>query len=155
MVARVEVPVSRAEPSPHVPETAFATDQQGLYMFVVDADGKTQRRSVVTRPASDGLVAIESGLSASVRVIVVDDRLGLHQGGDGKISAAQLQRIGIRHLDKCHSPDERPGPQIDAVIGAMISSPRVIAAVTAMLLSLCSVLAGSFEEIGTAVSATE
>lgn len=71
MFARVEVSLSRAEPSPHVPETALATDQQGRYVFVVDADGKAQRRSVVTGPASGGLVAIEGGLSTSDRVIVV------------------------------------------------------------------------------------
>ncbi len=71
MFARVEVSVSRVEPSPHVPESALATDQQGRYVLVVDADGKTHRRSVVTGPARDGLVAIESGLSASDRVIVV------------------------------------------------------------------------------------
>lgn len=98
MFARVEVSVSRAEPSPHVPETSLATDQQGRYVFVVDADAKTQRRSVVTGPASDGLVAIESGLSASDRVIVVG-QAKVRPGTQVVAEAVTLDRVLVARGD--------------------------------------------------------
>lgn len=70
LFARVEVAVPRPVPLPHVPEVALGTDQQGRYVLVVDAEGKAQRRSISTGPTSNGLVAVERGLSASDRVIV-------------------------------------------------------------------------------------
>lgn len=69
LFARVEVTVPRGGVLPHVPEAAVGTDQQGRYVFVV-AGGKAQRRGITVGPASGGLVAVESGLTASDRVVV-------------------------------------------------------------------------------------
>jgi multidrug efflux system membrane fusion protein len=70
LFARVEVSVPRLGTLPHVPEAALGTDQQGRYVFVVDADGKAQRRGVVPGPAAGGLVAVERGLTSADRVVV-------------------------------------------------------------------------------------
>lgn len=70
LFARVEVPLPRPAPLPHVPEAALGTDQQGRFVYVVDATGTARRRAVATGPAGGGLVAVEDGLTPNDRVIV-------------------------------------------------------------------------------------
>ena len=66
--ARGEVVVGHA-PRPVLPQTAVLSDEQGTYVFVVDASGRVERRGVrVADTTADGIV-IASGLQGPERVV--------------------------------------------------------------------------------------
>ncbi|WP_187669617.1 efflux RND transporter periplasmic adaptor subunit [Zestomonas carbonaria] len=53
-----------------VDDKAVLTDQDRKYVYVVDAEGKAQRRDVQVGRMADGLRVVEKGLAAGDRVIV-------------------------------------------------------------------------------------
>lgn len=69
LYARVRVPLEQRAAF-LVPEVAIGHDQQGSYVFVVNAKNVVERRSVTTGPAADSLRAIDDGLKGNERVIV-------------------------------------------------------------------------------------
>lgn len=53
-----------------VPQSTIASDQTGLFLFVVGADNKVEQRRIKAGVERDGLVPIEDGLREGERVIV-------------------------------------------------------------------------------------
>jgi membrane fusion protein (multidrug efflux system) len=68
----VEVMISRkkARSLPVVPQSAVLEDRQGLYVLVVDGDGKVQRRGITRGAPVDTGWAVESGLKPGETIIV-------------------------------------------------------------------------------------
>ncbi|CAN5897832.1 efflux RND transporter periplasmic adaptor subunit [soil metagenome] len=91
MFARVELPVPWPEPRPHVPESALGTDQQGRFVYVVDAEGKARRKGVTAGPVDGSLVAIEEGLGPEDRVIV-DGQVRVRAGSPVNVEGAAVER---------------------------------------------------------------
>jgi len=67
---RVELPEDEAHGAVLIADLAVATDQDRRFVWVVDADGKAQRRQVTLGPLVDGLRVVRSGLQARERVVV-------------------------------------------------------------------------------------
>lgn len=79
----VTVLISRrqARRMPVVPQAAVLEDRQGLYVLVVDQDNRVQRRGIIRgAPVGTGW-AVESGLKAGERIIV----LGLQKVSPGQV----------------------------------------------------------------------
>ncbi len=68
LYARVHVPVE-TRVALLIPATAVGNDQQGSYVFAVNAQDVVERRNVKTGPLEGGLRVIEEGLAANERVI--------------------------------------------------------------------------------------
>ncbi|MEH6389075.1 MULTISPECIES: efflux RND transporter periplasmic adaptor subunit [Pseudomonas] len=68
--ARVEMPVAAADAALLVDQKAVLTDQDRRYVYLLDADNRTERRIVETGRRVDGLLVITAGLSAGDRVVV-------------------------------------------------------------------------------------
>jgi HlyD family secretion protein len=66
--ARAEVTIAKAR-RPVLPQTAVFSDDNGSYVFVVDAQGHATRRAVQVAEISADGVAIASGLSGQERVV--------------------------------------------------------------------------------------
>ena len=62
-----------------VPESAVQRGAQGLYVYVVEADGRVRVQTVRVAVAQDGLAVVSEGLSAGQRV-VVDGQYKLRPG---------------------------------------------------------------------------
>ena len=56
--------------APMLPESAVLSDDEGAFVYIVDADNKAQRRSVETGMVTDNGVAITGGLDGSERVVL-------------------------------------------------------------------------------------
>ena len=56
--------------APMLPESAVLSDDEGAFVYIVDADNKAQRRSVETGMVTDNGVAIIGGLDGSERVVL-------------------------------------------------------------------------------------
>jgi RND family efflux transporter MFP subunit len=56
--------------APMLPESAVMTDQNGNYVYVVDANDKAQKRPVKTGQVTDKGVTIMSGLTGTERVVL-------------------------------------------------------------------------------------
>jgi RND family efflux transporter MFP subunit len=56
--------------APVLPESAVLSDQNGNFVYVVDADNKAQRRAVKTGQVSEKGIAIVSGLSGNEKVVL-------------------------------------------------------------------------------------
>ena len=56
--------------APMLPESAILSDDEGSFVYIVDAENKAQRRSVVTGMVTDSGVAIADGLDGSERVVL-------------------------------------------------------------------------------------
>jgi len=67
---RVRVPLGIEKNALLVPDTAIGSDQGGSYLLVVDAQNTVQQRAVTTGTEVDGLRVVESGLSATDKVVV-------------------------------------------------------------------------------------
>ena len=61
--------VSGVSYQPLLPDSALQSDDRGAYVYIVDAEGKVQRRDVKLGQVSDAGVAITSGLSGTERVV--------------------------------------------------------------------------------------
>lgn len=70
LFARVQVPVSDPVDALLIDDRAVLTDQDRKYVFVVDADGKAQRRDVRLGSTVEGLRIVLEGLAATDRVVV-------------------------------------------------------------------------------------
>jgi len=71
LFARVRIPLGGPQVMLVIPNAAIGSDQQGDYVFVVDAGEIVARRGIVKGPlTADGGCAIRSGLSEGDRVIV-------------------------------------------------------------------------------------
>ncbi|WP_347136747.1 efflux RND transporter periplasmic adaptor subunit [Parahaliea mediterranea] len=68
--ARVEMPTERVREALLVDRKAVLTDQDRRYVYVVDGEGRVQRRDVEPGRELEGLVVIREGLSRGERVIV-------------------------------------------------------------------------------------
>jgi len=68
---RVRIPLGDPKPMLVIPNSAIGSDQQGDYVFLVDANNVVFRRTIVKGPLTpSGDCAIRSGLTATDRVIV-------------------------------------------------------------------------------------
>jgi HlyD family secretion protein len=54
---------------PLLPETAVMSDEQGAYVYIVDGQGRIERRSVRFSDTDPRGIVIESGLSGEERVV--------------------------------------------------------------------------------------
>lgn len=71
LFARVRIPLGKPQVMLVIPNVAIGSDQQGDYVFVVDAGEIVARRGIVKGPLTlDGGCAIRGGLSEGDRVIV-------------------------------------------------------------------------------------
>jgi RND family efflux transporter MFP subunit len=66
--ARGSVIIGKAQ-RPVVPQTAVLADTAGSYVFIVNAQGKAERRAVHVVDTGDDGIVIGSGLSGSERVV--------------------------------------------------------------------------------------
>lgn len=86
LFVRVQIPVSEPYQALLVPEAALATDQSTKYVYVVGADGKVERRTVVLGGQRGDMRIITSGLKAGEHVIVK----GLQRVKPGQTVEAEL-----------------------------------------------------------------
>lgn len=70
LFARVQLLGSGQFTAMLIDEKAVLTDQDRKYVYVVDKDGKAQRRDVQLGRSAEGLRIVESGLSAGDRVVI-------------------------------------------------------------------------------------
>ncbi|MFM5658066.1 efflux RND transporter periplasmic adaptor subunit [Aeromonas veronii] len=70
LFARVRLQAGRIPSAVLIDGKALLTDQDRKYVYVVDKDGKAQRRDVVPGREAEGLRIIEKGLVAGDRVII-------------------------------------------------------------------------------------
>jgi RND family efflux transporter MFP subunit len=56
--------------APLLPQSAVLSDDQGNYVYVIDADNKVQRRNIKIGTVSDAGVTIASGLTGQERVVL-------------------------------------------------------------------------------------
>lgn len=71
LFARVQLPGSGEFRAVLIDDKAVLTDQDRKYVYVIDKDGKAQRRDVqLGRSTDDGLRIVQQGLAAGDRVIV-------------------------------------------------------------------------------------
>ena len=70
LYARVRLPGSGRFEAALVDDKAVLTDQDRKYVYVVDGEGKAQRRDIVVGRMADGLRVVTQGLKAGDRVIV-------------------------------------------------------------------------------------
>lgn len=67
---RVRMPEGRLDNALLIPDTAWATDQQGTYVLVLGADNKVEQRRVVLGQQQGTLRIVTSGLEPTDKVIV-------------------------------------------------------------------------------------
>ncbi|GHH49189.1 efflux RND transporter periplasmic adaptor subunit [[Pseudomonas] boreopolis] len=70
LFARVQLPGSGEFKAVLIDDKAVLTDQDRKYVYVVDKDGKAQRRDVQLGRTAEGLRIVQQGLAAGDRVIV-------------------------------------------------------------------------------------
>lgn len=70
LFAAVRIPLGPPRPGLVVPNAVVLSDQQGDYVFVVNAENTIERRSVVKGPLNGTERAIAKGLEATDRVVV-------------------------------------------------------------------------------------
>ena len=70
LFARVRIPLGAPKPMLVIANSAIGNDQQGDYVFVLDAQNVVARRSIVKGPLTPEGCAVRSGLTASDRVVV-------------------------------------------------------------------------------------
>lgn len=70
LFARVRLPGSGTFKALLIDDKAVLTDQDRKYVYIVDSDGKAQRRDVKLGRSSDGLRIVNEGLAAGDQVIV-------------------------------------------------------------------------------------
>lgn len=67
---RVQIPDIRIPNAITIPERAIVQSGESSMVYVVNADGKTERREVILGPRSDEGLVIQAGLSADETVVV-------------------------------------------------------------------------------------
>jgi RND family efflux transporter MFP subunit len=70
LFARVRIPLGRPQQMLVIPNRCIGNDQQGDYVFVVDANDVVARRSIVKGPLTPDGCAIRTGLTVEDRVVV-------------------------------------------------------------------------------------
>jgi RND family efflux transporter MFP subunit len=70
LFATVRIPLGPPKPGLVVPNAVVLSDQQGDYVFIVNAQNVVERRNVVKGPLNGAARAISSGLTAADRVVV-------------------------------------------------------------------------------------
>ncbi len=70
LFARVRIPLGAPKPMLVIPNSAIGNDQQGDYVFVLDAHDVIVRRAIVKGPVTPEGCAIRSGLAEQDRVVV-------------------------------------------------------------------------------------
>jgi len=70
LFATVRIPLGPPKPGLVVPNAVVLSDQQGDYVFVVNAQNVVERRNVVKGPLNGSARAIASGLTPADRVVV-------------------------------------------------------------------------------------
>jgi RND family efflux transporter MFP subunit len=70
LFARVRIPLGPPQQMLVIPNSAIGNDQQGDYVFVVEANDMVARRSIVKGPLTPDGCAIRAGLTAEDRVVV-------------------------------------------------------------------------------------
>lgn len=93
-----------------VDDKAVLTDQDRKYVYVVDKEGKAQRRDVQLGRIADGLRIIEGGLAAGDKVIV---------GGVQKVfmpgMPVQAKPVAMQPTARPDAPAPRPGTETAAL----------------------------------------
>ena len=101
LFVRIRVPFSQPHPALLVDERALSADQRGWFVYVVDASGTVQYRSVELGEHEGGRVVIQEGLAPSERVIVT----GLLRARPGARVEARLAEAAA----PAEAAGERPG----------------------------------------------
>jgi len=70
LFARVRIPLGEARAMLVIPDSATGSDQQGDYVYVVDAHDTVERRAITKGPLTADGRAIRAGLAAGDRVVV-------------------------------------------------------------------------------------
>ena len=80
LYAQLSVQLGPDRPALSVPRDLVMSDQQGDYVFVVDADNRAKRRNIRSNNLPSNLKEVLSGLSAGDRVVSV----GYNKLSDGQ-----------------------------------------------------------------------
>jgi RND family efflux transporter MFP subunit len=91
LFVRIRIPVSQPYQALLIPERALATDQNIRFVYVVGADGKTERRNVELGGQRADLRIVKSGLAAGDRVIVK----GLQRVRPGQQVEAEIEAATV------------------------------------------------------------
>ncbi len=70
LFARVQIGGGDKRPSLLIADRAVGTDQNYKFVYVVDAQGKAERREVTLGPVADGLRVVRAGLKPGEKIIV-------------------------------------------------------------------------------------
>ncbi|HBT5687151.1 TPA: multidrug efflux RND transporter periplasmic adaptor subunit OqxA, partial [Klebsiella pneumoniae] len=70
LFARVRLPGSAEFKATLIDDKAVLTDQDRKYVYIVDKDGKAQRRDIIPGRLADGLRIVQKGLNPGDSVIV-------------------------------------------------------------------------------------
>ncbi|NEV63772.1 efflux RND transporter periplasmic adaptor subunit [Thiorhodococcus minor] len=71
-----------------IPQSALQVDQQGVFVLVVDADGKAQVRRVQTGPTKGAKIAVEKGLEVG-ELVITQGVQKVRPGQEVKVAPAQ------------------------------------------------------------------
>ena len=107
LFVRVRIPLGQPQQMLVVPNSAIGNDQQGDYVFVLDANDVVARRSVVKGPLTPDGCAIRDGLTADDRVVVngiLNARPGAKVDSDRKQPAGPTAKILTRARRRSCSP---------------------------------------------------
>ncbi len=70
LFAEVRIPLGPPKPGLVVPDAVVLSDQQGDYVFVVNAQNVVERRNIVKARSTDRHAPLKKGLTAEDRVVV-------------------------------------------------------------------------------------
>lgn len=97
-----------------VPQSALQVDQQGIYVFIVDKDGKAQIRRIQTGPTKGAEVAVTQGLNEG-ELVIVEGIQKVRPGQAVKASPPQASANGGQDDGGQGDADNNPGkPSSDA-----------------------------------------
>jgi len=85
LFARVQLPEETSHAAVLIADLAVATDQDRRFVWVVDADGKVEHRTLKLGPLNGGLRIVREGLTTEDRIVV----RGLQRVRPGAMVAAQ------------------------------------------------------------------
>lgn len=91
LFANVDLEVRRVEAALVVPESAVAIDQQGPYVWLIDAERRVSRRPIEIGLRERGIVEVVQGLSPGLEVVIA----GTHKVTEGKqVVIAETPLVG-------------------------------------------------------------
>ncbi len=110
LFARVQLLGSGQFQAMLIDDRAVLTDQDRKYVYVVDKDGKAQRRDIALGRTADGLRIVESGLAAGDKVIVDGVQKVFMPGMPVQAKAVAMQGPAAPAVAPAKVPAPAPAP---------------------------------------------